>query len=91
MTPSEAKCWNELHHFGSAYNGGFVTSLPIYVGQVIYASSVGGTLITDEGTTITTPDYSPQSHPNPDGSEIVVVINSGIITSITPFSSLPTC
>lgn len=91
MTAADAKCQWETENFNKQYFGGsYVTNTTLYVGQTIYANNTIGNplVIAFTGTCIV---HNAPGTPPPSGLESVLHIESGIIMSITPFSSLPIC
>ncbi len=91
MTPADAKCTWEANNLTKQYFGGsYITNTILSVGQPIYSTNTPGnpTLISFTGTCII---HNAPGSPAPSGLESVLTINSGIIASIVPFSTLPTC
>jgi len=91
MTDADAKCTYLDYTLGTECQLWYPPTLPLAVGQQLYTSSTGVGLITQTAMTVV-PDLSNQGCNSPvTGNEYTVYILNGIVQTITPFSSLPTC
>ena len=90
MTPANAKCQFENHHFNRQYENLYITNTTLYVGQLLYISSVIGnpSVSSFTGNCIL---HNSSGTPPIDGIEKVITVASGVITNITLFSTLPIC
>lgn len=86
MTPADAKCVYLENTFGTQGFNVYITNTTLFVGQILYQTLFSSLVSTFSGTCI-----AYYSNPPTNAAEKILTVSSGVITSITNITALPSC